>query len=405
VKKKTLALMAFALAIAVIAAGCGSSSSSSSSTAETTESSGAAEAESTGGSAAGETEPASSESSSDPVKAAEEFIAEYTGVPKFTAPGPAFEASKASGKTVWVIPTNSSIPIVPLVDGGMEEALAKVGVKTHEATTTGSTSDWVNGMNQAIAQGAGAIVLLSVDPNLLKPQIAEAEKAGIPVIWNFAIEGKVSEIQPDIAATVPLPFKLSAELVAADGIIQGEGKTVALPVGTAEARQDPIMLEGQKKEYETCPECKMEEPMNSTLTEWSTQLGNNVRNALLANSEINYVSPNYDGMEEFIVAAIRQANPSGGIKTGSFNGTPAVIKEIGGGIVTADVGQSNRWIGWATADQVLRVLAGETPSEEENIPVRVWNEENVGEATGANDEDGYGEAYVAGYEKLWGVGG
>ncbi len=402
-KKKTLALLAFALAIAVIAAGCGSSGSSSSSSAEPTESTTEAEPSTEpaeeGESEEGETETASS----DPVKAAEEFIGEYTGVPKFTAPGPAFEASKAAGKTVWVIPTNSAIPIVPLVDGGMEEALAKVGVKTHEATTTGTTSDWVNGINQAIAQGAGAIVLLSVDPNLLKPQIAEAEKAGIPVIWNFAIEGKVSEIQPDIAATVPLPFKLSAELLAANGIIDGEGKTVALPIGTAEARQDPIMLEGQKKEYETCPECKMEEPMNSTLTEWSTQLGNNVRNTLLANSEINYVSPNYDGMEEFVVPAIRQANPSGGITTGSFNGTPAVVKEIGSGIVTADVGQSNRWIGWATADQVLRVLAGEKPSEEENIPVRVWTEENVSEATGPNDETGYGEAYVAGFEELWGV--
>jgi ribose transport system substrate-binding protein len=394
-RKKILVALLMASLLALVIAGCGSSggSSSSSESTESTESSEPAETASTetsGGSA--------------PVEAAEAMLAEYTGVPKFTPPGPAFEASKASGKTVWVIPTSSSIPIVPLVNGGMEEALAKVGVKTHEATTTGTTSDWVNAMNQAIAQGAGAIVLLSVDPNLLKPQIAEAEEAGIPIIWNFAIEGKVSEIQPDIAATVPLPFALSAELMAADGIVQGEGKTVALPIGTAEARQDPIMLAAQKKEYATCPECKMEEPMNSTIPEWSTQLGNNVRNTLLGNSEINYVSPNYDGMEEFVVPAIRQADPSGGVKTGSFNGTPAVIKEIGGGIVTADVGQSNRWIGWATADQVLRVLSGTEPVEEENIPVRVWNEENVSEATGENDEDGYGEAYVAGYEKLWGVG-
>jgi ribose transport system substrate-binding protein len=405
VKKKTLLALAFALAIAVVAAGCGSSSSSSSSTAATTESSGAAEAETTEGSAEGETETASAEGSGSPVKAAEEFIAEYTAEPKFEAPGPAFEASKAEGKTVWMIPTSSSIPLTPLVEGAMEEAFSKVGVKSHAANTTGTTSDWVNAMNQAIAQGAGAIVLISVDPNLIKPQIAEAEKAGIPVIWNFAPPGKVSEIQPDIAASVPLPFGLSAELIAADAIVQGEGKAVMQPVGTAEVRQDSVMLEAQKKELETCPECEFLEPINSTIPEWSTQLGNNIRNTLLANSNITYVSPNYDGMEEFVVPAIRQADPSGGVKTGSFNGTEAVIKEIGSGIVTIDVGQGNKWIGWATADQTLRVLAGEEPVEEENIPVRVWTEENTSEATGPNDEDGYGESFVAGYEKLWGVGG
>ncbi len=396
-KKKTLLALAFALALAVIAAGCGSSGSSSSSTTEATEAEAPAE---------GETETASSEegSSSEPVEAAEEFIAEYTAEPQFEAPGPAFEAKKAAGKTVWMIPTSSSIPLTPLVEGAMEEAFSKVGVKSHAATTTGTTSDWVNAMNQAIAQGAGAIVLISVDPNLIKPQIAEAEEAGIPVIWNFAPPGKVSEIQPDIAASVPLPFGLSAELIAADAIVQGEGKAVVQAIGTAEVRQDSVMLEAQEKEIETCPECEFLKPMNSTIPEWSTQLGNNVRNTLLGNSAITYVSPNYDGMEEFVVPAIRQANPSGGVKTGSFNGTEAVIKEIGGGIVTLDVGQGNRWIGWATADQTLRVLAGEEPVEEENIPVRVWTEENVSEATGENDEGGYGESFVSGYEKLWGVG-
>ena len=61
-------------------------------------------------------------------------------------------------------------------------------------------------MNQAVDQGAGAIVLLSVDPKLLGPQIAAANKAHIPVVWNFAVAGDVKQIQPDIAASVPLPF-------------------------------------------------------------------------------------------------------------------------------------------------------------------------------------------------------
>jgi ribose transport system substrate-binding protein len=374
-------------------AGCGSSSSSS------TSSTAAAGASSTPAA----TTPASG---SDPVAAAQAKIAAHTAMPQFSPPGPAFDAAKAKGETVWVVPTASNIPLVPLVDNAMQQALALSGVKTHAVTTTGTTADWVNGMNQAVDQGAGAIVLLSVDPKLLGPQIAAATKAHIPVVWNFAVAGDVKQIQPDIAASVPLPFPDSARLIADDAIVETKGKAHILPVGTAEVRQDKQMLDAQAEELKTvCPDCKAEKPINAPLPDWATRMGDAVRTTLLGNSDINFVTPNYDGMEQFIAPAIRQANPSGSIKTASFNGTPSVLKEIGKGIVTADVGQSNRWIGWATADQVLRVMTGTAPVADEKIPVRVWNASNISEATGPNAENGYGDSYVAGYKKLWGVAG
>jgi hypothetical protein len=50
--------------------------------------------------------------------------------PELEAPGPNFEAAKAKGKTFWIIPVSSQIPIIPLVDGATKEALAQVGSRS-----------------------------------------------------------------------------------------------------------------------------------------------------------------------------------------------------------------------------------------------------------------------------------
>jgi ribose transport system substrate-binding protein len=57
-------------------------------------------------------------------------------------------------------------------------------------------------------------------------------------------------------------------------------------------------------------------------------------------------------------------------------------------------------------DQVFRVIAGEKPVRSENTPLRVFDDTNVDE-TGSPPrfDTGYGNAYVEGYKRLWGLGG
>ena len=92
------------------------------------------------------------------------LITQYEAQPTFKAPGPSFDAKKASGKTVWVIPTTSQVSVVPDVEAAMKTALATAGVKTQLVTTAGEVSQWVQGMSSAVSQKASAIVLLGIDP-------------------------------------------------------------------------------------------------------------------------------------------------------------------------------------------------------------------------------------------------
>ena len=206
-------------------------------------------------------------SGSDPVAAAQAKIAAHTAEPQFSAPGPAFDTAKAKGKTVWVVPTASNIPLVPLVNSAMQEALALSGVKTHAVTTTGTTADLgERAATRPSTKAPGRSCSSRWIQSSLGPQIAAANKAHIPVVWNFAVAGDVKQIQPDIAASVPLPFPDAARLIADDAIVETKGKAHILPVGTAEVRQDKQMLDAQVDELKTvCPDCQAEKPINAPL--------------------------------------------------------------------------------------------------------------------------------------------
>jgi ribose transport system substrate-binding protein len=73
-------------------------------------------------------------------------------------------------------------------------------------------------------------------------------------------------------------------------------------------------------------------------------------------------------------------------------------------VVAMDVGENLAWVGWASMDQAFRVIAGERPVRSERTPLRVFEDSNV-DQTGAPPrfDRGYGDAYVDGYRKLWGL--
>jgi ribose transport system substrate-binding protein len=72
-----------------------------------------------------------------------------------------------------------------------------------------------------------------------------------------------------------------------------------------------------------------------------------------------------------------------------------------GDTVRMDVGENMTWIGWATMDISMRLLTHSPLAEDENT-VRVFTKADVA-ATGTPPVagQGYGNAYVQGYDKLW----
>jgi ribose transport system substrate-binding protein len=333
--------------------------------------------------------------------------------PSFTAPGPAFDASKAKGKTIVNISLNSTVPFNQIVDAAMEEAGKAAGVKVVQFTNQGQVSQWIQGMDSAIGQKADAIVLEgSPDPKLLGPQIAAAKKAGIPVISTHLYDESYIDAArkdlPDLAAFVDAHHYSAGTLMADYAIAHSGGNVNAYFVTSNEVQPAAGIASAFKDELALrCPDTCKAEIVNIPISDWATKVATQVQTALLKDPTINYMVPVFDGMTPQLVTGITQAGKTGAVKIIAYNGTASVMQMIQDkNLVVAEIGEPLEWLGWANMDQVLRVLAGEEPIASEMTPLRLFDASNIDDAgSPVSQKDGYGdpEEFKNGYRTLWGL--
>src|SRR3954449_79318 len=329
----------------------------------------------------------------------------YRALPQFTAPGPAFDAkAKAGGKTLFVIPASSQVPFVATINDHIKRIAGLAGVKVTTWQNQGQPSQWVQGMNAAVAQKASAIVLLAGnDPAGLQPQIKAAKAKGIPTIVAHLYDEKQPSA-PNVGGVVNIPYNLARRLIADQAIVDTKGKANALVVTINQVKSTVPMVAGVKTEFaKYCKGCNLQFT-DVTIADVATKIQPNVQGALTADPGINYVICLYDSAEApFASAAIRAAGRLGKVKISTFNGTPEMLKEVKkGDIITADVGENLEWIGYAIVDQSMRIMGGLTPVKSEHVPVRIFDSSNIAQA-GSNFTGGWGNTYVTGYQKLWGL--
>jgi ribose transport system substrate-binding protein len=296
------------------------------------------------------------------------------------------------------------VPFIAAVEMGMRQAAEEVGAELVVYPNQGEPSQWAQGIRTAIAERADAILLLAQNPELVGPQIRQAEAAGIPVIvLRTTGEG---ESCPRVGTTcVPAPFEQAGRLEAEWVIADSGGKANILVITSNDARSTRPLLNGLMAELaEKCPRCEAHF-VDVPIPEWANRVRTEVQSALVRDPEINYVIPIYDSMSQYAVPAIRAGGATERVRISTFNGTPFVLGMLQeDDVVAMDVGENLAWVGWASMDQAFRVIAGERPVRSERTPLRVFVDGNVDEAgTPPRFDRGYGNAYVDGYRKLWGL--
>lgn len=329
----------------------------------------------------------------------------YKGVPKFVPPGPAFDArARARGKTLFIIPASSQVPFVATIANHITRIATPTGMRVRVWQNQGQPSQWVQGMNAAIAQKASAIVLLAGnDPAALQPQIKAAKAKGIPTIVAHLYDDNQPSA-PNVGAVVNIPYKVAGRLIADQAIVDTRGKANALVVTINQVKSTVPMVAGIREEFRKyCRGCKLKFT-DVTIPEIATRIQPNVQAALTADPSINYVICLYDSAEvPFAAAAIRAAGRVGRVKISTFNGTPEILKMVkSGDIVTMDVAENLEWIAYAVVDQSMRIMGGLRPVKNARVPVRVFDRSNIRQA-GPKFTSGWGRSYVVGYRKLWGL--
>lgn len=335
------------------------------------------------------------------------LVNQYTGVPTFTAPGSAFKASVAAGKSVFIIPVSSAVPFNVYFGQSLRTALGLFKVKTTYFSDTGQTSQWVAGINTAIAEKVGAIALIDIDPKLIEPQIAAAKKAGIAVFDAHFLDAShpYAAGYQDLTAWNDAPYRLAGELEAAWAIKATHGKGTFITINSPDIISATDVNNGIYAEFKAdCPSCKVI-TVNVPFNDWSTRMQSALASALVANPNTSYVLPVWDFMVEYAMPAIVAAGKTKSIHIATYNADPGPLTNLRqNDVVSFDVGESFSWLGYAMADQVLRKLSGVPTLANEEAPVRAFWSGNVA-ATGNPPKVnvGYGNSFVAGYTKLWGL--
>jgi ribose transport system substrate-binding protein len=381
-----------ALACASLAA-CGSDSGSTSKSDSSSSSAGAAAGADTGSSGAN-------------VAEAKKRLEAALATPQWEAPGPAFDASKARGKKVMYIGVDNSIPIIQTILKAVREAGSKFGLKVDEFDGKGQVSEFNRGIQTAISQKYDAITVLAIPSPIIKAALADAKKAGIPVI-QIQEHDAGAPLADGVAAAVSFCYSCAGRLIADYVIADSDGEAEGTIFVSKDVSNGQDEEGGMRKEFEElCPKCKFES-QNVAVADWQKRIPTLTRSILTSKPNTKYLLPLYDSMTVPMIPAVVQAGKQGQVKIATWNATPSVVQEMGrGNVVSFDVGGANVWFGWGLADQLFRVLNGEPPVKDTKIPNRAFTRENLKTIDLKKDESTwYGDVdFRAEYSKLWGPG-
>ncbi|OIQ32533.1 MAG: hypothetical protein BM562_04500 [Alphaproteobacteria bacterium MedPE-SWcel] len=339
--------------------------------------------------------------------AAQAMVDEYSALPVFEAPGKPFDAAACmAGKKVLVVPVTSAIPFISAIAEEMDSVADEVGFDVEIWKNQGQPTQWVQGIEYAIANGFDAVDLMGgIIPAALAPQLAAAHEAGLRV---FATHHTDVSYEPDPNADVRLPLSFSkvGEILAAWVTTQTEGNANVLVIGTDDVPpSQPYWKSFEAKLAELSPESKATY-VNVPLADWATKIQTSVQSNLLQDPGINYIVPIYDSMSQFVMPALAITGKTGQIPIATFNGTPFVLDMIReGDDVVMDIGESMGWIARSAVDAHMRDLCdiGDTP-EELYVPLYIFTDANIESAGDPADFNmGYGDSFISGYKELWGL--
>ena len=132
----------------------------------------------------------------------------------------------------------------------MKEVAKQTGIKVIDYPNQGQRTQWIQGIQQAIARKVDAIVVSggTIGPIYFKEQAAAAERAGIPII-TVVDRDLTQDAEPNTAARVGQPYAEAARLDADWIIKQTKCKANVLVLTTNELIAGDINSEAAKDEF------------------------------------------------------------------------------------------------------------------------------------------------------------
>jgi ribose transport system substrate-binding protein len=326
----------------------------------------------------------------------------------FVAPGPAFSAAKAQGKTAYAVMI-LSIPFAQVNKTGYQDGLKAAGVKLVALDGKGDVGATSTGIQYAIAQNANLILAETLSGALFAHDFAKAKSHGIPVIMAENQDpgpGWLIGEPPSVTATVDQCHRCAGTVMADFTVADSGDKGKAVIIWSADIPGiGKPQLAGIMNEFKRLGSQMTVEVKDVPIARWTSDLPT-LTQTLMLDQSVDYLLPLYDGMVLSMLPSVHAANAQGRVKIVTFNATPSVLQSLkNGDVVAANVGANPEQYGWAFADQTLRLLTGQSPVKDVKLPLRVFTRDNINSIDlSAPQQTWYGNVdFKSQYKKLWGV--
>jgi ribose transport system substrate-binding protein len=321
-------------------------------------------------------------------------------LPKFTPPGAPLDMGSLKGKKVWILTSTQAVPFVAAIGKAAQQAGTAAGWQMKVNDGKGNITEWSRILQLAVAQKVDAVITVGASPEVMKPAMAKAKAAGIPVV-DVATADKTAALVPGTFAHVTISFYDSGRLQADEAIVRSKGKANVLLMGDNEFPGEVSRIKGMKDEFaKLCPSCKVTFRDNQ-VAKLATDMGPTTQTLLRRNPAIDFVLPTYDAQALYIVPAIKSSKRK--VSVISSDAVPSNLDWTAkSDVQVADVGEPAGWMGWASVDEIARALLEMKPVDE-GVPLRMFDARNLKGLDTKNENDLFGGSYLVKYKKLWGM--
>ncbi|MBN9885785.1 sugar ABC transporter substrate-binding protein [Salipiger abyssi] len=297
----------------------------------------------------------------------------YAGL--YEAP-PETGPAAVTDKTIWYISCGQAFVLCAQQAEGFAEAAEQLGweISIQDGKATPSVASDI--IRQAVAAKADGIAISAFDCPGVKSALLQAKAEGIPVVSVQSIDCSADVFgseEPLFTASVNMLGSTDArdfyyrfgELRANYVIARTEGQGKVISIAETSQQVQQMNHKGFMDTIAKCEGCEVAESTFNfgQVPSPATQIW---QSALLQNPDAVAVEYGIDALMELgLQTAVRQSGRSD-LVVGGGEGFPNNFDLIRRGTQTFSIALPFKWFGWAVADTMNRVQAGEDPTEMPN---------------------------------------
>lgn len=310
--------------------------------------------------------------------AAERAVANFTGpVTNYPAVAAIKNVASLKGKTVWYVPLGEQVPILAAFGSAMQSALQHLGIETHVCDGMLLPTTVTSCLNQAVTQGAAAVVTGYVDYQMVPTAITNVVSHNIPLL----VGGEADDAGPGASKLLGFyntdpEIEHIARLSVDAAIGDSNGNAQILFVGAVDS---PALVQlnadAATEARARCRSCAFHKL--TYITPDLQKLPSEVSAALIRYPKTNYIVVAEDSAVQAVIEGVDSAGFGTKVKITAADGSLAPLQLIKSGqLVSQDIGVSPSFAGWGFADGVLRLMLGHAPVVYD-AGIRVFDKQNV----------------------------